>query len=155
MNADAIRITIFDNAFASVCEEMGETLRRCAVSVNVKDRLDYSAALFDPAGQLVAQAAHIPVHLGSMAHALKTILAEADPGPGEMVLTNDPYRGGTHLPDLTLVSGVYHRGRKIGYVANRAHHADVGGKEGASMAPAERLEDEGVIIPPTVVFHGG
>ena len=135
---DPIRITIFDNAFASVCEEMGETLRRCAVSVNVKDRLDFSAALFDPQGQLVAQAAHIPVHLGSMAQALRTILAEADPGPGEMVLTNDPYRGGTHLPDLTMVAGVYHRGRKIGYVANRAHHADVGGKAGASMAP-ERI----------------
>ena len=152
---DPIRITIFDNAFASVCEEMGETLRRCAVSVNVKDRLDFSAALFDPSGQLVAQAAHIPVHLGSMAQALRTILAEADPGPGEMVLTNDPYRGGTHLPDLTLVAPVYHRGRKLGYVANRAHHADVGGKAGASMAPAERLEDEGVVIPPTVVFRGG
>jgi N-methylhydantoinase B len=152
---DPVRITIFDNAFASVCEEMGETLRRCAVSVNVKDRLDFSAALFDPAGHLVAQAAHIPVHLGSMASALRMILAHVQPGPGEMVLTNDPYRGGTHLPDLTLIAPVHHGGRLIGYVANRAHHADVGGRAGASMAPAERLEDEGVVIPPTVVFRAG
>jgi N-methylhydantoinase B len=153
--ADPIQIAVFDNAFAAVCEQMGETLRRCAVSVNVKDRLDFSAALFDPAGQLVAQAAHIPVHLGSMAYALRGILDQVDPGPGEMVLTNDPYRGGTHLPDLTVVAPVDCGGVRIGYVASRAHHADVGGKAGVSMALATTLADEGVVIPPVIISRNG
>src|SRR5579863_3986374 len=153
--ADPIQIAVFDNAFAAVCEQMGETLKRCAVSVNIKDRLDFSAALFDPEGRLIAQAAHIPVHLGSMAYALKGILDLVTPAPGEMILTNDPYRGGTHLPDLTLLAPVDWNGRRIGYVANRAHHADVGGKAGISMALATTLEDEGVVIPPVVVVRNG
>lgn len=153
MSHEALEITIFDNLFSSICEQMGESLRRTARSVNIKDRLDFSTALFDARGELIAQAAHIPVHLGSMAFALKNILGHAPPGPDEMVLTNDPYRGGTHLPDLTMIAPLMNGKRVVGYVANRAHHADVGGGEGGSMAVASRLEDEGVVIAPVVVFR--
>jgi len=152
---DLLEISIFDNLYASVCEQMGESLRRTARSINIKDRLDFSAALFDVHGELVAQAAHIPVHVGSMAFALKSILDIIDPAEDEMLITNDPYGGGTHLPDITVICPVSIDGRRIAYLANRAHHADVGGTGSGSMAPASRLEDEGVVISPRVFWKSG
>src|SRR5512139_1897611 len=108
---DAIRLEIFKHLFASVAEEMGVVLRRASYSPNIKERRDFSCALFDPQGRMVAQAAHIPVHLGSMPLSVAAAVQEfVDLGPGDMVILNDPFRGGTHLPDITLVAPVYRRG---------------------------------------------
>ena len=151
----AVQLEVVRHALAGVAEEMGVALRRAAYSPNIKERADCSAALFDPEGTMVAQAEHIPVHLGSMPGSVAAAL-EACGGrlePGVAVLLNDPYMGGTHLPDLTLVAGVYdEREVLLGYVANRAHHADVGGAAPGSMpADARDIAAEGVRIPPTVV----
>lgn len=140
---------------------MGADLGRSAFSPNIKERRDYSCALFDARGELIAQAAHIPVHLGSMPLSVKAALKKYRLKPGDTVILNDPYSGGTHLPDITLVAPVYlSSDRKLGkqaafYVANRAHHSDVGGQSPGSMALAERLENEGVVIPPTLFEKGG
>ncbi|MDH3527696.1 MAG: hydantoinase B/oxoprolinase family protein, partial [Gammaproteobacteria bacterium] len=101
---DAIELSIFSSRIAAACDEMGAVLRRAAFSTNIKDRLDYSCAVFDPQGQLCAQAAHIPVHLGSMAYAMRDLVAGLQWAPGDMVVVNDPYLGGTHLPDVTLIA---------------------------------------------------
>src|SRR5262245_50899997 len=148
--------------FASIAEEMGGLLMRSAHSPNIKERRDFSCALFDARGELFAQAAHIPVHLGSAPLSVRAAMAEHDFEPGDAVLLNDPYRGGTHLPDLTVVNAVFleearRRGARRGrrrpdfFVAVRAHHADVGGAEPGSMAPARDLFGEGLVIPPVVV----
>jgi len=136
---------------------MGTVLRRTAFSPNIKDRLDYSCALFSPRGQLFAQAAHIPVHLGSMAFAMESIVEDRHWQPDDMLVLNDPYLGGTHLPDVTLVAPVFiDQGRSlVGFVANRAHHANIGCETPGSMPISKSLDEEGLIIPPTLLFEAG
>jgi N-methylhydantoinase B len=153
--ADPATLSIFYDLLASVAEEMGVTLGRTAHSPNIKERRDYSAAVFDPGGRMVAQAAHMPVHLGAMPFAVKAAEPLAPFKPGDMVILNDPYLGGTHLPDISLISPVFHDGRLIGFVTNRAHHADVGGMSPGSMPVARELYQEGVIIPPLRLYDGG
>jgi N-methylhydantoinase B len=139
-----IELQIIGSALRAVAEEMGAVLVRSAFSANIKERRDCSAALFDERGRMVAQAEHIPVHLGAMPEAVAAVRAR-DPAPGEAWIVNDPYTGGTHLPDITLVSRT-----ELGFAVTRAHHADVGGSEPGSMpAGSTRLEEEGVVIPPT------
>src|SRR3954469_23893257 len=133
----------------AACEEMGAVLVRSAHSANVKERRDASTGLFDAQGQMVMQAEHIPVHLGAMPSAVEAVLDE-EHEPGDAWILNDPYRGGTHLPDITVISPVFHEGDPVGFAASRAHHADVGAPEPGSMpADSRTLEDEGVVIPPT------
>lgn len=145
-----VRLEVFNNQFASIAEQMGETLRRTSVSTNVKERLDYSCAVFDGQGALVVNAPHIPVHLGAMAQTVQCVLRDnPDLKPGDVVLTNDPFRGGSHLPDLTVVTPVFDdTGAKILFVvASRAHHAEIGGIVPGSMPPFSRnLAEEGVLI---------
>jgi len=150
-----VELEVARHALAAIAEQMGVALQRSAYSPNIKERVDCSAAVFDPAGAMVAQAEHIPVHLGSMPASVAAAV-EAFGGaldPGMQVLLNDPYAGGTHLPDLTLVTAVGDdAGRLLGYVANRAHHADVGGAAPGSMpASATDIAAEGLRIPPTLV----
>src|SRR5215203_6903367 len=137
-------------ALRAACDEMGAVLIRSSFSPNIKERHDCSTALFDPAGELVMQAEHIPVHLGSMPDAVAAVIGE-EQRPGESWILNDPYKGGTHLPDITLVSPVFAEEELLGFAASRAHHADVGGPTPGSMPAFSRsLEEEGVVIPPTV-----
>ncbi|MFT6587453.1 MAG: N-methylhydantoinase B [Cycloclasticus pugetii] len=151
---DAIELSIFSSRIESICDEMGAVLQRAAFSPNIKDRLDFSCAIFDAQGQLCAQAAHIPVHLGSMAYAMQDIVEQVDWQPGDMLALNDPYLGGTHLPDVTLVCPVYMNGRRVGFVANRAHHADIGAESPGSMPLATHLDEEGLVISPTKIMRG-
>ena len=123
---DAISLSIFANRIDAICSEMGVTLQRAAFSPNIRDRLDYSCAIFDANGELCAQAAHIPVHLGSMAFAMSDVVSAINWSAGDMVVLNDPYKGGTHLPDVTVIAPLFVDGKLIGFVANRAHHADIG-----------------------------
>jgi N-methylhydantoinase B len=153
--ADPTALAVFHALFASVAEEMGVTLGRTAHSPNIKERRDYSCALFDAGGRLVAQAAHIPVHLGAMPLAVEAALPLAPFAPGDVVILNDPYLGGTHLPDITMVSPVFHDRRLAGYAVSRAHHADVGGMAPGSMPLATELYQEGVIIPPLRLQRAG
>ncbi len=156
MTVDAISLAVFENLFASVAEEMGVALQRASFSPNIKERLDFSCAVFDAQGHMVAQAAHIPVHLGSMpasvAYALRACQAMR---PGDVVILNDPYRGGTHLPDVTMVSAVAVEGQVRFFVASRAHHADVGGIAPGSLPLSTELYQEGIIIPPVKLAEGG
>jgi N-methylhydantoinase B len=152
---DSIELSLFASRIEAVCEEMGVVLRRTAFSPNIKDRLDFSCAVFDAAGELCAQAAHIPVHLGSMAFAMRDIVGSVAWGEGDMVVLNDPFLGGTHLPDVTLIAPLFVAGELTGFVANRAHHADIGGNAPGSMPLSKSLEEEGVIIPPTHLLRGG
>ncbi|MEJ2761975.1 MAG: hydantoinase B/oxoprolinase family protein [Gammaproteobacteria bacterium] len=138
-----------------MCDEMGAVLRGSAFSPNIKDRLDFSCAVFDADGALCAQAAHIPVHLGSMAYAMAGIVARVDWRPGDMIILNDPYLGGTHLPDVTLIAPVFADGEPAAFVANRAHHADIGAATPGSMPVARSLDEEGLVIPPTVICRDG
>ena len=138
----------------AACDEMGATLIRSAYSANIKERHDCSTALFDARGELVMQAEHIPVHLGSMPDAVAAVLDE-EHRPGDAWILNDPYRGGTHLPDVTLISPVFAAGELLGFAACRAHHADIGGPSPAGMpAHSRTLEEEGVVIPPTRIGDG-
>ncbi len=152
---DSIALSVFASRIESVCDEMGAVLQRVAFSPNIKDRLDYSCAVFDAEGELCAQAAHIPVHLGSMAFAAKDIVTKVEWQPGDMLILNDPYLGGTHLPDITLIAPVYHRKQLMGFVANRAHHADVGASSPGSMPISRELSEEGLVIPPTHLMRKG
>lgn len=155
---DAVQLEIFKHLFASVAEEMGVTLGRTGYSPNIKERRDYSCALFLADGRMLAQAAHIPVHLGAMPASVAAALAHGAPfSPGDLIALNDPYLGGTHLPDITLVSPVF-----IGpatepsfFVASRAHHADVGGMTPGSMPLSTELYQEGIIIPPIKLVEAG
>ncbi|HEU5104309.1 MAG TPA: hydantoinase B/oxoprolinase family protein [Solirubrobacterales bacterium] len=148
---DPITLQVLIGGLRSACDEMGATLIRSAYSANIKERHDCSTALFDAAGELVMQAEHIPVHLGSMPDAVAAVLGE-EQRPGRSWILNDPYRGGTHLPDITLVSPVFAAGELLGFAASRAHHADVGGPKPGSMPAFSRtLSEEGVVIPPTIV----
>ncbi len=148
--ADPVRLEIFNNLFASIAEQMGTTLQRTSCSTNVKERLDFSCAVFTPDGDLVVNAPHIPVHLGAMSETIKRVLADnPDMAPGDVYVTNDPYRGGSHLPDVTVVTPVHHvSSRKLlFFTASRAHHAEIGGIVPGSMPPfSKSLAEEGVLI---------
>jgi len=158
MKVDFTTVEVIKGALIYAAEEMGIALKKSAYSPNIKERMDHSCALFNHRKELVAQAEHIPVHLGSMAIAVKvgleTYMGELD--PGDMLLLNDPYISGTHLPDLTLIAPIFHDGTIIGYAANKAHHTDVGGKAPGSLAAdATELYQEGLIIPPVKLIEGG
>jgi N-methylhydantoinase B len=152
---DAIQLSLFSSRMAAICDEMGAVLRRAAFSPNIRDRLDYSCAVFDARGQLCAQAAHIPVHLGSMAYAMGGLVQCRSWSAGDMLVINDPYQGGTHLPDITVIAPVFCDADCVGFVANRAHHADVGADSPGSMPLCSKLEQEGLVIPPTLLVAGG
>ncbi len=145
---DAIELGVFSSRLDAVCEEMGAVLRDAAFSPNIRDRLDYSCAVFDAHGALCAQAAHIPVHLGSMAFAMAGVVAGFDWRDGDMVILNDPFLGGTHLPDVTLIAPVVVAGVLHGFVVNRAHHADIGADAPGSMPVSRYLDEEGQLISP-------
>ncbi len=150
-----VDIEVFHHLFSAIAEEMGATLGRSAFSPNIKERRDYSCALFSAHGEMIAQAAHIPVHLGAMPASVQAVLSLAPFTEGDLVLLNDPYAGGTHLPDWTIVSPVFWQERLIGFVANRAHHADVGGMTPGSLPLARDLFAEGLILPPLKLFEHG
>ena len=152
---DPLDLQVMAHAFATVAEEMGGVLIRGALSPNIRERRDASTALFDVAGRMVAQAAHIPVHLGAMPESVRAV-REREPAPGDVFLLNDPYRGGSHLPDLTLVEAVERDGTIVAYVAVRAHHADVGGMSPGSMPQgATELVQEGLVLPPIRLVRRG
>ena len=175
---DPTTLEIYRALYTSVAEEMGAALRRTAFSPNIKERRDYSCAVFDASGRVIAQGDHMPVHLGSMPMAVAAALREVEIGPGDVVALNDPFAGGTHLPDVTLVMGVFTdkaKGRKqksarrkkssayrrrppagcLFFVANRAHHADIGGATPGSMGLATDVYGEGVRIPPVRIIQNG
>ena len=154
------RLAIFDSLVASIAEEMGATLRHTSLSPNIKERADFSCAVFDHDGQLLAQAAHIPVHLGAMPESVRAVAHLAPWQPGDLAILNDPFLGGTHLPDVTMVSPVFsdlpdQQEEPIGYVASRAHQADIGGMAPGSMPVAEELIQEGLVIPPIRLYRKG
>lgn len=158
MSVDAISLAVFRSLFASVAEEMGVTLQRAAFSPNIRERLDFSCAVFDSQAQMVAQAAHIPVHLGSMPASVEhAIDAFQQFQRGDVIILNDPYRGGTHLPDITMVSPVFAPDSDSAnyFVASRAHHADVGGMSPGSLPLSTELYQEGIIIPPVKLVDAG
>ncbi len=150
---DSISLSLFANRIEAVCEEMGAALQKSAFSPNIRDRLDYSCAVFDADGELCAQAAHIPVHLGSMAYAMRDIVEAVKWRPGDMLCLNDPYRGGTHLPDVTLIAPLFVDADLAGFVANRAHHADIGAETPGSMPLSSSLHEEGVLISPVLLVR--
>src|SRR5438132_1311350 len=175
---DPTTLEIYRALYTSVAEEMGVALRRTAFSPNIKERRDYSCAVFDSSGRVIAQGDHMPVHLGSMPMAVAAALRAVEIGPGDVVALNDPFAGGTHLPDVTLVTGVFGEsagGRRqaagdrkrapaarvlppascLFFVANRAHHADIGGATPGSMGLATDIYGEGVRIPPIRIVRGG
>jgi N-methylhydantoinase B len=146
---DPVALQVMLGALRAACDEMGAVLVRSAHSANIKERRDASTALFDERGRMVMQAEHIPVHLGAMPSAVAAVLDERHE-PGVAWILNDPYRGGTHLPDITVIDPLFHGSELIGFAASRAHHADVGAAEPGSMpAQSRSLEEEGVVIPPT------
>ena len=161
MSHDPIRLEVFKHRFSAIAEEMGAVLRKASYSPNIKERRDYSCAIFDAQGRMIAQAAHIPVHLGSMPLSVAAALrAFPEMNPGDVIALNDPFRGGTHLPDITLVSPVLTENpagesRLFGFVASRAHHADVGGMTPGSMPIAREIYQEGLIIPPIRLMTAG
>ncbi|MGA9771965.1 MAG: hydantoinase B/oxoprolinase family protein [Blastocatellia bacterium] len=168
MKADPVKLEIFKSLYSSVAEEMGVSLRRSAFSPNIKERRDYSCAVFNRDGVLIAQGDHMPVHLGSMPMSVRAALETVELGPGDIVVLNDPYAGGTHLPDVTMVAAVYEGGSKkaiskkhkshdrpLFYVANRAHHADIGGATPGSMGRADEIYQEGLRIPPVRLMIEG
>jgi 5-oxoprolinase (ATP-hydrolysing) len=154
---EAAQTELFARRFTAIAEEMGAQLQRTAFSVNVKERLDYSCALLNEKAELLVNAPHIPVHLGSLGICTRLVLNKLSLGPGDVVITNHPKYGGSHLPDVTLVAGVFTENNElIGYVVNRAHHAEIGGKVPGSMPPdATRLIEEGVVLEPQYIFKNG
>ena len=153
--AGAVELELFTHRFETIAKEMGEQLRRTAVSTNIKERLDFSCALLDPDGELLVNAPHIPVHLGALGLCVRAVLDRMTLEPGDVVVTNHPAFGGSHLPDVTVITPV-HAGGLIGYVASRAHHAELGGATPGSMPPsATCLAEEGVVLPPMKLFEGG
>jgi N-methylhydantoinase B len=152
---DAITLQVMVGALRAICDEMGAVLIRSAHSANIKERRDCSTGLFDADGEMVMQAEHIPVHLGAMPAAVAWVLGEQHE-PGDAWILNDPFRGGTHLPDITVISPVFANEELLGFAATRAHHADVGGRAPGSMpADSTSLDDEGVVISPTRLVRGG
>ena len=158
---EAVRLELFTNRFRAIAGEMGERLRRTAVSTNVKERLDFSCALLDPDGELVVNAPHIPVHLGAIGLCVRRVAATLPMEPGDVVVTNHPAYGGSHLPDVTVVTPVHDVGpgktaALLGYVASRAHHAEIGGVRPGSMPfAATTLAEEAVVIPPIHLVRRG
>lgn len=154
---DPIELAVFKSAARSVAEEMGAALRRTAFSPNIKERRDYSCAVFDSAGQAIAMGDHMPVHLGSMPMSVQAAVDALSLEPGDVAILNDPFAGGTHLPDFTMVLPVYVAAEKIPvfYVASRAHHADVGGKYPGSMGLCRTIDEEGLRISPTKLVRNG
>lgn len=162
---DPIEVEVFKNLYHSVAEEMGAVLRRTSFSPNIKERRDYSCAVFDSEGEVIAMGDHMPVHLGSMPMSVAAAVEQCELEPGDVVMLNDPFRGGTHLPDITLVMPVYVSGTRRSrrghhttpdfYVASRAHHADVGGTYPGSMGPCREIYQEGFRIPPVKIMRGG
>ena len=156
MKTNPILLEVFKNRFSSISEEMGVTLQRTAFSPNIKERRDFSCAVFNSDGDMIAQAAHIPVHLGSMPLSVKSAIESVRFRDGDMVILNDPFKGGSHLPDITIVAPVFSDGKTPAfYVANRAHHADVGGMTSGSMPLSTSIFQEGIIIPPIRICEGG
>jgi N-methylhydantoinase B len=190
MKVDPVKLEIFKSLYSSVAEEMGVSLRRSAFSPNIKERRDYSCAVFNQEGVLIAQGDHMPVHLGSMPMSVRAALETVKLGPGDIVVLNDPYAGGTHLPDVTMVAAVFGEGARgeggdaaisrgaevqrrrgakkrsplrlrsssplpLFFVANRAHHADIGGATPGSMGRADEIYQEGLRIPPVRLMIGG
>lgn len=165
MRRDPIELEIFKNLYHSIAEEMGAALRRTAFSPNIKERRDYSCAVFDSSGEVTAMGDHMPVHLGSMPMSVQAAIAAHAMAPGDVVMLNDPFRGGTHLPDITLVAPVYVRRGRLRpaadgkqpdfYVASRAHHADVGGTYAGSMGLCREIYQEGFRIPPVKLVQAG
>jgi N-methylhydantoinase B len=162
MRRDPIELEVFKNLFHSIAEEMGAALRRTAFSPNIKERRDYSCAVFDSAGEVIAMGDHMPVHLGSMPMSVRAAIAQCEMEPGDVVMLNDPFRGGTHLPDITLVAPVFIKSHKRMrhttpdfYVASRAHHADVGGAYPGSMGLCREIYQEGLRIPPVKIMRAG
>src|SRR5262249_18150962 len=182
MRVDPVKLEIFKSLYSSVAEEMGVSLRRSAFSPNIKERRDHSCAVFNREGVLIAQGDHMPVHLGSMPMSVRAALETVALGPGDIVVLNDPYAGGTHLPDVTMVAGVFvgeargrggdrARGRQMSagstrrslsgsprplfFVANRAHHADIGGATPGALRRADEIYQEGLRIPPVRLMIGG
>jgi N-methylhydantoinase B len=152
---DSIELSIFVSRLEAVCDEMGVVLRNSAFSTNIRDRLDFSCAVFDACGELCAQAAHIPVHLGSMAYAMRGIVSRISWEEGDMVVLNDPFLGGTHLPDVTLIAPLFHNNRLTAFLVNRAHHADIGAQSPGSMPISQHLSEEGRVIPPRRLVRKG
>jgi len=150
-----VELSLFANRLNAICDEMGAVLQRAAFSPNIRDRLDYSCAVFDAEGELCAQAAHIPVHLGSMAYAMRDIVRRIEWAEEDVVVVNDPYLGGTHLPDVTLISPVFTSGELCGFVVNRAHHADIGAHTPGSMPISRHLDEEGIVIAPQHLVRSG
>ena len=157
MKLDPITLAVMNNRLAAIADEMGVVLGQTAFSPNIKERHDFSCAIFDSRGELVAQAAHIPVHLGSTPLSVRAAIANLDLGRGDVAALNDPFAGGTHLPDLTLVAPVFigAERRPFAYTANRAHHADIGGIAPGSMALATEIYQEGFRLPPVKIVSGG
>ena len=157
-NLDPISFEILKDSLISIAEEMGVVLRKSSFSPNIKERRDYSCALFNASGQLVAQAEHIPVHLGAMPYSVQAVLKEFkdDLAEGDDIILNDPYRGGTHLPDITMVSPIFFKKNLVGFGANRAHHSDVGGVAPGSMSALSKdVNQEGIRIPPVKLWAEG
>jgi N-methylhydantoinase B/oxoprolinase/acetone carboxylase alpha subunit len=153
---DPIELELFRHLLVSIAEEMGAVLRKTSYSANIKERRDYSCAVYDAQGETVAMGDHMPVHLGAMPLSVRHAMQAFDLQPGDVAILNDPFRGGTHLPDITAVSGVFLNGtRPAFYVANRAHHADVGGMSPGSMPLAREIYQEGIRIPPVLLVRGG
>ena len=154
--AKAIELELFRHLLTSIAEEMGIVLRKTAYSANIKERRDYSCAVYDARGETVAMGDHMPVHLGAMPLSVRAVQDAFELGPGDVALVNDPFRGGTHLPDITAVAPVFTRGKKPSfYLANRAHHADVGGMSPGSMPLAREIYQEGLRIPPVLIQRAG
>lgn len=153
---NAVELELFRHLLTSIAEEMGVVLRKTSYSANIKERRDYSCALYDARGETVAMGDHMPVHLGAMPLSVQAVRETFELGPGDVALVNDPFRGGTHLPDITAVAPVFTRGAKPSfYLANRAHHADVGGMSPGSMPLAREIYQEGLRIPPVLIQRGG
>ena len=156
LRAHEIELELFTHRFAAVASLMGEMLQRTALSTNVRERLDFSCGLLDAEGRLVVNAPHIPVHLGALGLCVRSVMEAVDFAPGDAVITNHPGYGGSHLPDVTLISPVFADGERIGFVASRAHHSEIGGKRPGSMPPDARcLAEEGCVIAPVHLIRAG
>lgn len=155
MARSSFELEIFQNILSSIAEEMGVVLIRAAFSPNIKERRDLSCALFKSDGEMIAQAAHIPVHLGSMSFAVRAVIDDPDISPGDVFILNDPFKGGTHLPDVTCIAPVFAGGHLEFFAAARAHHADIGGLTPGSMPLSTSIHDEGLLIPPSRLYRKG
>ena len=155
MKISKYELQIFNNILSTIAEEMGSILVRSSFSPNIKERRDLSCAIFNNQGEMIAQAVHIPVHLGSMSFSVNSILEQKDILDGDVFILNDPFKGGTHLPDITCVAPVFYDDNLEFFVASRAHHADIGGKTPGSMPQSTSIHDEGVLISPTKIISKG